>query len=139
MKVVIDNNVIIDAIAPNPEFEANALKILRLASDRRITGCVCANSLTDVFYVVRKKRGEEFAKEKIRGLMSFTSTIPLTGSDCADALDLPMSDFEDAVVAICAAKIGADVIVSRDEAFIGAATFVKVVRPEELLSMAEGR
>jgi predicted nucleic acid-binding protein len=136
MKVVIDNNIVVDALAPDPEFQTNALKILRLASADKINGCVCANSLTDIFYVVRKKHGAEYAKAKIRGLMTFTETIPLTESDCADALDLPMNDFEDAIVAICAAKVKANYIVSRDEAFINsAATGVKVIKPDELLSM----
>jgi predicted nucleic acid-binding protein len=138
MKVVIDNNVIIDALAPNPEFEANALRILRLASDDKINGYICANSLTDIFYVVRKKHGVEYAKAKIRGLMTFTDTIPLTENDCADALELPMNDFEDTVVAICAAKVSADYIVSRDEAFLGsAAVGIKVIKPDELLSKVD--
>jgi predicted nucleic acid-binding protein len=126
---------VVDALAPNPEFEANALRILRLASTDKINGCVCANSLTDIFYVVRKKHGVEYAKEKIRGLMSFTNTIPLTQDDCTDALDLAMNDFEDAVVSVCAAKVGADYIVSRDEAFIKSASAgVKVIKPDELLT-----
>ncbi|GHV10092.1 DNA-binding protein [Clostridia bacterium] len=135
MKVVIDNNIVVDALFPNPEFKETALQVLRLASSKQINGCVCANSLTDIFYVVRKTHGAEYTKEKLRGLMSFTETIPLTESDCADALDLPMDDFEDAVVSVCAAKANADYIVSRDEAFIKAAAVVKVIKPDELLAI----
>ncbi|GHU46746.1 PIN domain-containing protein [Clostridia bacterium] len=136
MKVVIDNNIVVDALAPNPEFEANALRILQLASTDKINGCVCANSLTDIFY--GKTHGEKYAKEKIKGLMSFTDTIPLTEIDCTNALDLPMSDFEDAIVAICAEKVGADYIVSRDEKFIKSVTAgVPVIKPDELLAMVK--
>ena len=135
MKVVIDNNIAVDAIAPNMDFEADALKIFGLASSAKIKGYVCANSLTDIFYVVRKTRGANFAKEKIKGLMSFTTTVPLTERDCIDALELPMSDFEDAVVAVCADKGGADYIVTRDEKFLKSASPVAVIAPRELIEI----
>jgi predicted nucleic acid-binding protein len=137
MNVVIDNNIVIDAFSSNPQFEADALRILRLASEDEINGFICANSLTDIFYVVRKMCGAEYAKEKLKGLMSFTNTIPLTEKDCANALELPMNDFEDAVVAVCAKKINADFIVSRDERFIKANTEVKVIAPGQLLAELE--
>ncbi|MDR0916300.1 MAG: PIN domain-containing protein [Oscillospiraceae bacterium] len=136
MRVVIDNNIIVDALKPNTEFQAEAQMILRFAAEKKIDGYVSASSLTDIFYVLRKEHNAEKTKEMIRTLMSFTDTIPLTASDCTDALDLPMNDFEDAVVAICAAKIGADYIVSRDEAFAtSAAAVVKVIKPDALLPM----
>jgi predicted nucleic acid-binding protein len=134
MKVVIDNNIIVDALKPNAEFAESALKILRLASEDEFEGCVCASSLTDIFYVVGKAHGAEYAKSKLKGLMSFTTTISLTEEDCAAALDLPMNDFEDAVVAVCAKKAGADCIVSRDAGFIRAETEVEVITPARLLA-----
>ncbi|GHU45592.1 hypothetical protein FACS1894120_0690 [Clostridia bacterium] len=54
-------------------------------------------------------------------------------ADCKGAFNLPMSDFEDAVVAVCAKRAGADCIVSRDEKFIRADSGVKVIKPEELI------
>lgn len=36
MKVVVDNNVVIDALKPNPQFETNAQQVLRLASVKKI-------------------------------------------------------------------------------------------------------
>jgi predicted nucleic acid-binding protein len=134
MKVVIDNNIVVDALRPNPAFEADALKILQLASEGAFSGCICANSLTDIYYVVRKTRGTEYAKNKLKGLMSFTDTIPLTDVDCAIALNRPMRDFEDALVDVCAKKIGADCIVSRDEVFIKTVTDVEVISPNQLFA-----
>jgi predicted nucleic acid-binding protein len=138
MRVVIDNNIIVDALKPNIEFQTEAQIILKFAAAKKINGYVSANSLTDIFYVLRKAHQAQKAKEMIRELMNFTDTIPLTENDCTDAINLPMSDFEDAVVAICAAKVSADCIVSRDEAFISsAAAGVKVIRPDELLSIVD--
>jgi predicted nucleic acid-binding protein len=125
---------VIDALNPNPQFEADALAVLRLASQNKINGYICANSLTDIFYVVRKTHGAEFAKEKLKSLLKFVHTIPLTEEDCLNALELPMNDFEDALVAVCASKIKAAYVLSRDEKFIKTATDVKVVTPKQLLS-----
>lgn len=133
MKVVVDNNVIIDALKPNPQFEANAQQVLWLASVKKIDGYICANSLTDIFYVLRKAHGADKAKIMVQRLILILNVIGIDPVDCADALLLPMNDFEDAIIAVCAQKIGADSIVSRDERFIKSETQVRVVTPEQLL------
>lgn len=133
MKAVIDNNVIIDALSPNPQFEADAQQILRLASAKTIDGFVSANSLTDIFYVLRKKHGADKAKIMVQKLLLIFDIIGIEPIDCIDALSLPMADFEDAMVAVCAKKIKADFIVTRDEKFIMEKTAVKTVTPEQML------
>lgn len=133
MKVVIDNNVIIDALKPNPQFEAAAQEILRLASVKKIDGFVSANSLTDIFYVLRKAHGIDKAKIMLQKLTLILNIIGIDPEDCINALSLPMNDFKDAIIAVCAEKIGADFIVSRDEGFIKSESSVKVVTSEQLL------
>jgi predicted nucleic acid-binding protein len=134
MRVVIDNNVIVDALEPRVQFEAEAAKIIQLAGSGEIEGCICASSLSDVFYVVRKARGAEYTKSKLKELMLFTEVIPLTEFDCLDAVNMQMNDFEDALIAVCAERAGADCVVSRDQKFIKADSGVKVVTPDQLLS-----
>jgi predicted nucleic acid-binding protein len=135
MKVVIDNNVAIDALKPRQPFDTEAKAVFRLFGEEKFEPYVTANSLTDIFYVLRRGNDANAAKAKsvVANLMSVVNVIPLTESDCADALALPMNDFEDAVVAVCAEKIKADCIVSRDEKFIGAKTAVAVISPAQLI------
>lgn len=133
MRVVIDNNVIIDALKPNPQFEAAAQQILRLASLKSIDGFVSANSLTDIFYVLRKGHGTDKAKVMTQKLLLILNVIGIDPIDCIDALSLPMNDFEDAMVAVCAKKVKADFIVTRDEKFIKEDTEVRTVSPEQLI------
>lgn len=132
MKVVIDNNVIIDVLKPNPQFEVVAQQIMQLASVKAIDGFVGANSLTDIFYVLRKEHGAGKAKTMVQKLLLVVDIIGIDPTDCIDALSLPMNDFEDAMVAVCAKKINADFIVTRDEKFIKTETAVKAVMPERL-------
>ena len=133
MKVVIDSNVVLDALRPNPDFEAEAKSVFQLIWQDKITPYMCANSLTDIFYVLQKVQGAEKTKITIANLITAVKIVPLTESDCTDALALPMNDFEDAIIAVCARKISADYIVSRDEKFIKAGTEVEVITPKQLM------
>ena len=132
MKVVLDSNIVLDALKPDPDFELDAKRVFQLIWQDKITPYLCVNSLTDIFYVLRKVQGAEKAKESIANLLKIFHIIPLTEQDCANALALPMRDFEDAVIAVCARKVSADRIVSRDEALIKAGTAVAVLNPNEL-------
>lgn len=133
MKVMIDNNIVLDALRPNPEFESDAKQIFYLIWQDKITPYLCANSLTDIFYILKKVQGAEKAKETIANLMTAVNIVPITEEDCRKALALPMNDFEDALIAVCAEKSGSDCIVSRDRKFIGSETAVKVITPRQLL------
>jgi len=133
MRVVMDNSVVVDALKPDPQFEADAQEILRLASVKVIDGFVSANSLTDIFYILRKEHGADKAKLMIRKLLLVLDNIGIDPADCVAALEKPMSDFEDALVDVCARKVNADYIVSRDERFIKAETETEVVAPRQLL------
>ena len=134
MNVVVDNNVIISALKPDAQFESESQRILQLASEKKINGYVSANSLTDIFYVLRKVHGTEKAKVMLQKLVLILDIIGIEPTDCIDALNLPMKDFEDAMVEVCAKKIKADFIVTRDENFIKSAKLVKVVTPEQLFN-----
>ena len=134
MRVVVDNNIVVDALIPNAQFEADAQEILRLAAMKEIDGIVSVNNLTDIFYVLRKIHGFEKAKVMILKLFLVFDIVGVEPDDCMKALNLTMPDFEDALIAVCAVKTNADYIVSRDEKFIKAQTEVKVITPKQLLA-----
>lgn len=133
MRVLVDNNIIIDALNPNLSFAENAQEILRLSSEKAIDGFVSANSLTDIFYVLRKEHGAEKAKNMLKKLILILDIIGIEPADCINALSLAMNDFEDALVLVCAEKIKADFIVTRDEKFIREETAVPTVTPSQFI------
>ncbi|MDR0286766.1 MAG: PIN domain-containing protein [Clostridiales bacterium] len=135
MKVVIDNNVTIDALKQRQPFDTEAKDVFRAFGADKFEPYVTANSLIDIFYVLRRGNdaNSEKAKAVVSNLISVVNVIPLTENDCSDALELPMNDFEDAVVAVCAKKVKADFIVSRDEKFIKAESSVEVITPKQLI------
>lgn len=134
MRIVFDANVIIDAVASRQPFCEEAEEILLMVSERKFAGYLTANSVTDIFYVVRRSLPEVETREIIRAILYSMDVIEVGGADCWQALNLPLEDFEDALLVACAEKISADYIISRDRAFAKAVSPVTVISPTEFLS-----
>jgi len=85
---------------------------------------------------VAKKLGENAARETVRQLLIMLGIIAVDGNDCAKALDLPIPDFEDALITVCADKEDIDYIVSNDRVFLQLEQpFTTVVGTQELLGL----
>ena len=136
MRIVFDTNVILDAIGKRPEYET-AQTLISAVAHQRIEGYIAASSVTDIFYIAKKDVGEKGARDAIEKLLTVFHIVEVNGSLCKDALKLPIPDFEDAVVAVCASRAGADFIVSRDEGFLKADSPVPVKRPKELIEQGD--
>ena len=118
MNVLIDTNVVLDDILDRAPSAESARKISQLATVDMIQGFITANSLTDIFYIVTKNRDETTARKIIRNLLLVFSVVSVDGDDCQDAIDLPMSDFEDALIVVCAEKANLDYIITNDRDFL---------------------
>ena len=132
MKVAFDTNVLLDTILNRPGRE-NALRLMMAASEGKIVGLVSANSITDLYYLARKGIGDQAAREAIFDVLSILDVAPVDGDACSMALNEPMSDYEDAVLAVCAAKEDAAYIVTNDQRFLQAESPVQVRTPTDLL------
>ena len=135
MKLMLDNNVLIDAITNRAPFSENARKILMLCAKETASGFISANSATDIFYVLQRLLGYEAANKAVWGLLQSLYTITVTHADCIKALQMPIRDFEDALLVLCAIKIQPDYIVTRDEEFLKADLPIPIVSPEKLLEI----
>ncbi len=133
MKAFLDTNIVLDALAAREPFRKDAERLFMLAAEERYTGYITANSLTDIYYIASKHLPAEAVREALRNLMQLFSVVDVRGVDCEAALDLPMEDFEDALVATCGRKFGADFIISRDAAFLSSQSPVPVVTPAVFL------
>lgn len=134
MIVVIDTNVVLDALLGRKPFFDGSCRALE-ACVSRSKGCITANSLTDIYYILSKSIDSSGAKQAIGKLMELYQIISLDAVDCINALELTMDDFEDTLIAVCAEKIGADYIVSRDCKFAQTDSPVQVISPADFLSM----
>ncbi len=105
MRVLIDTNVIIDALTSREPWNKSAEKIFIMAANRIIDMYITASSATDIYYLVRKYlHSTEQAKQIMMKLYSLVSILPVTEVDCIDALASAVADYENTVAESAATK-----------------------------------
>lgn len=115
MKILIDTNVILDMLAKREPFFSDAAKVIFLAAEEKIEGYITANTVTDIYYIaVKHYMNKSEAREMIQKLLKLVGVIDVGHRDCIKAFELPLEDYEDALLVVCAKRIRADYIVTRD-------------------------
>ncbi len=137
MKILLDTNIILDALQERTPFDTQAKEIMRRAQDGTVSAMFTANTVTDIYYLYSKARDAKAARSAIEFLLGQYEVVGVTHEDCVNALKIGFDDFEDALLCVCAKKAHADYIVSRDEAFLRSELPVKVISPQEFLTKFE--
>jgi len=115
MKILIDTNVILDMIAKREPFFTSAAKVLLLSAEEKIESYITSNIVTDIYYIAcRRYMRESEARDMVHKLLKIIGVLDVGRRDCLKALELPMEDYEDALLAVCAKRVNADYIVTRD-------------------------
>ena len=114
IKVMIDTNIIIDYLADRSPFADDAERILDLCDQGDMTGVVTASAVTDVYYIMRKIAGQEKTLESLKLLFLVLEIASVGKSDLLRAMESPFPDFEDALCAMCAKRIKAECIITRN-------------------------
>jgi predicted nucleic acid-binding protein len=136
MKVLLDTNIIMDALQERSPFDVEAKEILKLAQDKyKLTCLFTANASADIFYLYSKARDVKSAKAALGFLLAHYTVVSVTHEDCSAALSFSVDDYEDALAAICAEKAEADYIITRDEKFLKANLEVSAITPKALVDM----
>lgn len=137
MKILIDTNVIIDALTSREPWNKSAEKIFIMSANHVIDMHITASSATDIYYLIRKHlQNTEQAKQVIGKLYTLVNILDVTEKDCVDALASPVKDYEDAVVAKVADRAGIDYIVTRNIKDYQQAS-VKIILPDNFITLME--
>ncbi len=115
MTVVLDINVLLDVFQNRQPHYAASAQVLSLACDGTIKGIFPAHGLTTLFYLVRKHGTRADAEDAVDMVLAQLKIGNLERSEWQRARQLPLDDFEDAVVATVAEAYNADFIVTRNE------------------------
>lgn len=135
MKILVDTNIIIDALTGREPFREPAEQIFMLAANQIEDMYITAGSATDIYYLVRKHlHNTEQSKNTMSKLYQLFGILDVTANDCQDALLLDMKDYEDAVISCCAKRNQMDYIVTRNVKDYEHSK-VKVLLPEDLLKL----
>ncbi len=135
MKILIDTNIIVDALTGREPFREVAEQIFLLAANHVEEMYITASSATDIYYLIRKHlQSTEKAKEAMKKLYSLFHILDVTAVDCMDALLIDMKDYEDAVISCCANHNKIDYIVTRNIKDYTQSK-VRAILPDKFMSM----
>lgn len=137
MKILVDTNVIIDALTSREPWNMSAEKIFILAANHSIDMYITASSATDIYYLIRKHlHSAEMAKQVMGKMFSLTGILEVIGTDCIEALASPINDYEDAVIEKVADRKDIDYIVTRNIKDYQAGN-TSVVSSDDFINMME--
>jgi predicted nucleic acid-binding protein len=115
LRCLFDLNVIIDVTECRQPFYADSLAVFTQTSEEKIDGFVASGSINDLYYIVRRSRGDSAqALNAIRDILDVLTLANTMAEDVQAALDLPFADFEDAIIAATAEREGLDYIITRN-------------------------
>lgn len=134
MKVLIDVNVVLDVLLAREPWAGDSARLLDAAERKAITGYVAGHTITTAYYIVARAAGAKKAATAVTDLLRLVRIVPIEAADFAQALVFGMTDFEDAIQAAAAAKVGADFVATRNERDFRRSP-TKARSPSELLTL----
>ena len=137
MKITVDLNVLPD-VAENrlPHFHASE-EVLHRARDAEFSAVLPGHAITTLHYFIEKGVGTDLANQTVDGLLADFIVHAPDKALFQRARQLPIKDFEDAVVAAVAESTGSDYIVTRNVSdFRGSP--IPAISPSEFLEEIAG-
>jgi predicted nucleic acid-binding protein len=115
MNVLIDTNIVIDALASRAPFDKAAQEIILLAVAKRITAAITASTATDIYYLTHKYlHSADETSRILKRLFALVEVISVDKIDCIEAFYTGIPDYEDSLLAVCAKRWQADFIITRN-------------------------
>jgi predicted nucleic acid-binding protein len=135
-RILFDTNVVLDVLLDRqPYVEASAAAWAAVETGIS-EGMLAAHAVTTIHYLVRKEKGNVRARRIMSAILRVFGVAAVDGAVVQEALQLPFSDFEDAVTAAAGRLAGCEYIVTRDpKGFRGSP--VRSLTPEALVPLLE--
>ncbi len=116
MRVFLDTNILLDIVEQRLPFYTASQTVLDECDQRGFEIFVAWHGIATVFYITAKKRGEVYALEMIRDLLTWATVATVGQDEAREALGYGITDYEDALIAAAASASGVDWLITRDEA-----------------------
>lgn len=134
LRVLIDLNVVLDVLQRRQPFYAMSAHVLAAAETGLVEGHVAAHSLTTLFYLLARHESGDQARVALTDLLAFLTVAAVDGTVIGQALNLPYTDFQDAVQMMAAVGCGAEYLVTRNVRDYKAGP-LPVLQPAELVAL----
>ena len=133
MKILIDCDVLLDVMAGREKFLADSARVLDACETGKIHGAIAWHTLANAYYLADDgKKALKFFED----LLSFVEAVGGDTEAARAAIRSGFPDFEDALQSVCAAKFGADYIVTRNVKDYKQSR-IKAVSPSEFMGKLE--
>jgi len=133
-RILFDTNVVLDVLLDRqPHADASAAA-WSYVENGLVEGLLAAHALTTVRYLVRKEMGAAGTKRILTSILKVFAIAAVDSEVVEEALQSPLSDFEDAVTTAAARLARCELIVTRDPKGFRAST-VPCITPEQLLPL----
>ena len=113
-KLFIDSDVILDVALGRKPFVDDSKRVLALIEGGLALGVMSANSVTNMYYVLRKISSASKARFFLRRIIELLHVVSVDHENIKLALESKFQDFEDGVQNYCALKNQCDYIVTRN-------------------------
>ncbi len=113
-KVFIDSDIILDVATGRTPFVHDSRATLAYIENGKAMGYSSANSIANIYYILRKISTSKKARAFIKEILKYISILPVTHTNILDALDTDFPDLEDAMQDLCAFSNQCECIVTRN-------------------------
>jgi predicted nucleic acid-binding protein len=137
MRVLLDTNVILDAMLQRAPWHREADAILQAAAMGQVSCAATTLSLATSYYVGRKVVGNTAARAAVQRYVAAFTILSVDRQTLVDADALPGTDFEDNILIAAAVTAVLEAIVTRNLADF-AHSPIPVWDPAELLKRLAG-
>ena len=130
--VFLDADVILDLLARREPWFAYSAQIFTDIQTGKYYGATSVVVFANVFYILRKIKGQTEARIAIKKLKSLLNIMVTTETSLQQAIESNFSDFEDALQYYTAQNNGANILITRNIKDYKAET-LSVMTPEQYL------
>jgi predicted nucleic acid-binding protein len=136
-KVFLDTDVVLDHLASRQPFAEYSHRIFGLAETGELTVCVSPLSFSNLYYILRKLKGNSDALALLRKLKQLVRVTSTGEPEIQSALTSGFTDFEDAIQHFTAkAEGGITAIITRNKTDYFASEIL-VLSPAEFIEKFE--
>ena len=113
-RVFVDTDVILDVALARKPFVVAGKTVLSLLENYIAMGFTSANSIGNLYYILRKAGGNHKARQFLTGLLEYITVIPIHHTEAIAALASDFTDFEDALQNAAAENNQCECIITRN-------------------------
>ena len=132
MKILLDTNIVLDLLLEREPFCNDAKDIFTMIESNKISGFLCATSITTIYYLINKSVEKSKADEIVEQLLQLFNIADVNKNILIKSLKNNGKDFEDSVIYTSAEYFNIDMVITRDKKGFKQSN-IKVLKPNDFI------